>query len=175
MGAVAEKAGIPAVSIVAKDLADLAHTAAQVQGLPSMAVAKIPIQVLSGTVDVRPSCKEAVEEIIYGLTEWKPPAGTIEEWHEIIEIEGRDYQDAVYNMNALFISQRWSDGLPLMPPTKERVEWMLSGTCVPANKVFSTGLTPRFSPITTQTIAINAVMAVPGRNICRLYWLHLRS
>ena len=160
MGAVAEKVGIPSVSVVATELAGLADTAAQAQGLPSVATAKVPFEVMSGAVeDVRPACKAAVEDIIYGLTEWRPAEGAAEESEKWLVFEGEDYEDASKKMNAFFLSHHWGDGLPLVPPTKELIEWMLTGTSLPRDKVLSAGFEPRCAPITVESVAVNAVMA----------------
>ena len=52
----------------------------------------------------------------------------------------------------------WSDGLPLVPPTEERVMRMLSGTARDPQEVI--GLCPPdLAPATIEKIAINAVMA----------------
>ena len=56
------------------------------------------------------------------------------------------------------LEQGWSDGLPLIPPTPERVERMLAGTRrSPAALVAR--LDPRQGEATVERVAINAVMA----------------
>lgn len=52
----------------------------------------------------------------------------------------------------------WTDGLPVVPPTPERVERMLSGT----NRVpdeFIASVPPKWGRATVEKVAINAVMA----------------
>ena len=159
MGAAAEKAGIPAVSIVGEEFVGLCNTAVQGEGLTSLAFVTMPQQVMSGaTEEVRPSCEKAVGEIVYALTEWKPEE-TGKEREKWIEFEGSDYQGAVDKMNNMFLTRRWSDGLPLIPPTEERVGWMLSGTNLDPQKVLSTKLFPRRAPITVENVAVHAAMA----------------
>ena len=51
-----------------------------------------------------------------------------------------------------------SDGLPVIPPTEERVEEMLRGTNLPRDEVIGT-LGNRDDPITVERLATNAVMA----------------
>ncbi len=55
-------------------------------------------------------------------------------------------------------SQGWSDGLPLVPPTEERVKAMLSGTSHPPDEVVAV-MAPDLVPCPVEKIAINAVMA----------------
>ncbi len=52
----------------------------------------------------------------------------------------------------------WSDGLPLVPPTEERVLRMLQGTARAPSEVIGS-VPPDLAPATVEKIAINAVMA----------------
>ena len=52
----------------------------------------------------------------------------------------------------------WSDGLPLVPPTEERVLRMLDGTARDPQEVLGL-VPPDLAPATVEKIAINAVMA----------------
>ncbi len=63
--------------------------------------------------------------------------------------------EALYS---LFEKLGWSDGLPIVPPTPERVRWMLSGTKLPPDQIIAR-LPPRFGMATVEKIAINAVIA----------------
>ena len=70
--------------------------------------------------------------------------------------------DSPEELMALFEARGWGDGLPLVAPTKERVDAMLvagSGDAPPdADEVIAT-LEPRLGEATRRTIAINAVLA----------------
>jgi hypothetical protein len=69
-----------------------------------------------------------------------------------IEIGGdEDEQEAMYERG-------WSDGLPLVPPTEERVLKMLDGTSRDPQEVIGL-IPPALAPGTVEKIAINAVMA----------------
>lgn len=158
MGAVAEKAGIPAVSIVSDQFVQLVKAAAQGEGLSSLPAAVIPHMVMSdANVDCRPACEAVIKDIVYALTKWQPEEGEGKE--EGLVFEGKDYQDAVDKMNSFFLSQLWGDGFPLLPATRERVDWILTGTDLPRNQVFSTKFAPRYGMITVENAAINAAMA----------------
>ncbi len=69
--------------------------------------------------------------------------------------EALDDLDAI---NKLYRERRWSDGLPIVPPTQDRVERMLAGTRRRRNEVIAV-LPPGFGEATVERIAINAVMA----------------
>ncbi len=66
-----------------------------------------------------------------------------------------------------FHARRWSDGLPIVPPTRERVARMLSGTTKKPDDVIAK-IAPGFGEATVERIAINAVMAG-----CRVDYLPL--
>src|SRR5438477_3067972 len=62
-----------------------------------------------------------------------------------------DEQEAMF-------ARGWSDGLPLVPPTEERVLRMLDGTARDPQEIL--GLAPpELAPATVEKIAVNAVMA----------------
>jgi hypothetical protein len=56
------------------------------------------------------------------------------------------------------LAQGWSDGLPLIPPTLERVERMLTLTSREPQEVVAR-LNPRHGEATVERVAVNAVMA----------------
>lgn len=61
-------------------------------------------------------------------------------------------------INRLYHERRWSDGLPVVPPTVERVERMLAQTRrLPADIVAR--VAPGFGAATVERVAINAVLA----------------
>ena len=161
VAALIEKAGFPTVTVVSNEYVNVVKVAAQGQGLPALPVAAFPSEVMWRQVrDVRPFCEKALEEIIDGLTKWKSEESdeTQTQAKELV-FEGLDYQDAVDKLESVFLARMWGDGLPLIPPTKERVQWMLTGTDFPAEKPVTNKISPRYGAITVETVAINAVMA----------------
>ena len=55
--------------------------------------------------------EQNVDKIVYGLTQWKPTAKERKKREEpkTMMIEGRDYDDALDKMNALFLQNNWGD------------------------------------------------------------------
>ncbi len=51
-----------------------------------------------------------------------------------------------------------TDGLPVVPPTLERVAWMLTGTRRDPRDIVAT-VAPNLAPLTVEKVAVNAVMA----------------
>lgn len=75
------------------------------------------------------------------------------EWHSAqLEIgENEDLIEACYENG-------WTDGLPVVPPTPERVERMLSGTDRDPDELIA-AVPPKWGRATVEKVAINAVMA----------------
>lgn len=73
---------------------------------------------------------------------------------ETVEIK----DDGIAEVNELFLSRGWGDGLPIIPPTKERVEAMIAGYDLPGDFAIAT-LAPMDGVATVENIAVNAVMA----------------
>ena len=71
------------------------------------------------------------------------------------QIEAPDDLDAI---NKLYRERRWSDGLPVVPPTVERVERMLGCTRRTRDEIVAR-VAPGFGAATVERIAINAVLA----------------
>ena len=69
--------------------------------------------------------------------------------------EAPDDLDAI---NRLYRERRWSDGLPIVPPTAERVERMLAFTRRDRHEVIAR-IAPGFGAATVERIAINGVLA----------------
>ena len=106
-----------------------------------------------GTID------EKMDEIINRLTKWEPKTknkGTTA--LPKIPIDGKDYPEAVDNMNLLFQRNGWSDTLPMLPPTEERIDRLLTGTDLPRDVVLGKIL-PRGGIATVELIATIAAMA----------------
>ena len=70
----------------------------------------------------------------------------------------RIHKDAFSAVNDLFYKRGWTDGLPIVPPTVERVHAMLKGADFFPDFVISI-LEPMGGQATVEKIAVNAVMA----------------
>ena len=90
------------------------------------------------------------------LGKTKPPlAGNFPEVRiEKISIK----KDTFTEINELFYQRGWTDGLPIVPPTKERVKEMLKGADLSPDFVI-TEVDPMGGQATMEKIAVNAVMA----------------
>ncbi len=147
--------------IVAKFFAPDARFNAASEGLPEINLIQLP--------DPQVPLKEEIEERRLGDT---VADGIIEAFKtrvsgdgEVMEFGGEapvfigdDYADAVENMEKFFLQRCWSDGFPVVPPTRTAVARMLSGTDLPPDHVVAR-IEPKGAPATVEKIAVNAVMA----------------
>lgn len=67
-------------------------------------------------------------------------------------------EDSLEAINDYFCQKGWSDGLPIVPPTPERVDQMLAWTDLDRDVEIGT-MPPRQGIVTVEKLAVNAVMA----------------
>lgn len=81
-----------------------------------------------------------------------------EKLDEIFTVTGDDYLSAIDALHQSFMEKKLCDGLPIVPPTEEAVQWMLKGTSRSPNEIIGP-FPPKKGVTTIKKIAINAVMA----------------
>ena len=131
---------------------------------PPHPVAFVPRDVLHGYIDTddpvtgRPLMQELVNALTLPLTE--------EEQHPLIVKSPRHDRllppDNEQNLHRLFLENAWTDGLPIVLPTEERVAEMLTGTDHdPQELVGRMAVTTHEEryEYTVEKVAVNAVMA----------------
>jgi hypothetical protein len=122
-------------------------------------VYEFPLDMFVPGSDLTP-ISENIDKIVYGLTKWEPGTTTTGLFYpgEKVKAQGSDYQEAVANMNSLFLANMWGDGLPITPATEELVDWILTGTDLPRDTVVGKIL-PRGGIATVESIAVALAMA----------------
>lgn len=158
---VAEHVGLPSVMIAAPAFAEQAQRTAAASGVPVLRVAIYPgaftthtrEELLKNTRDILwPQIKKALASPI---TEAERKKG-----EQFISKNSSSpvFSGGVDEVNAYFSQQGWSDGLPIIPPTQERIEDFLRFTPHPANEQLAV-LPVANRAVTTRHVAINGVMA----------------
>lgn len=104
---------------------------------------------------------ENIDKIIAGLTTWKPKVPEKGTYYAAtnVKVQGTTYQQAVDNVNYLYMKNEWVDGLPIIPPNDERVNWILTGTDLAPDTVVGQPVMPRGGIATVHDIAVNLAMA----------------
>lgn len=150
-----ERMGIPGAVLMYDTLASVAETTRQRQGAP-IRYTMLPYpanQMTSGQVD------EALDAVVADLTAALDPeerrAGSMQRAarSRILMTGTLDEVQAYFRDNGL------SDGLPIVPPTEERVARMLSGTSRGRDEIVGTAMAPEGLDVSVEQVAINGVMA----------------
>jgi hypothetical protein len=154
--AIVENLGIPTVSLICEGFIGQAAAIS-----PGLGIAGLPVAHIVGHVDgqnqdelkhnIRTVTSKAVIE---GLTKpLKSNSDSSEHNNDTIVAKG-----SFDEINELFYEQKWGDGLPIVPPTTERVAAFLTNSDEDPDRVIGI-LKPSGSAATIRNIAINGVMA----------------
>ena len=155
------------VYVVTDNFARDAKSSAEDNGMPTIRVATVPSDEFYkrriSLKEVRPVAAGAIGTFIDALTrpleqgEANPKPKQMK-MARTTKIAGKNYDLALEKFNQLFLDNHWGDGFPLVPPTSERVKWMLTGISRSPDEVIGT-VAPKNGIATIEKIAINAVMA----------------
>jgi hypothetical protein len=153
----AEKLGIPSVVVTLTGFTRVAHQAAKAMGIPGLRIAEYP-----GAVGVHPEdlVRKNVESVLFdrivdGLTNSSAAGDTLVAPSKPAEVAFRGDDEAAQEF---FRRQLWTDDLPIIPPTRERVEAFLRHTGRKPDE--PTAVLPQANLVATpRNIAANGVMA----------------
>ncbi|HET7597804.1 MAG TPA: hypothetical protein VFK15_12805, partial [Burkholderiales bacterium] len=155
----AEKAGIPAVVVTTTGFTTIAKAAARAEGMTDLRIAEYP-----GAVGVHPEAlvvKNVTEvlfdRIVDGLTR---PVRTAERDASASsrDADAFECEGTFEEINERFREREWTDQLPIVPPTRERVEAFLRGTRRSPDDTIAV-LPQANLRATPRNISANAVMA----------------
>ena len=165
-----EASGVPGVAVHTNAFARLARVSALANGMPRARQAFVPQPVVDRTpaqlrayiegtdpVSKRPFMQEVLEGLTGELTEEDLKGVSFD--RSTPRLLAPDTED---NLQRLFLDNHWTDCLPVVLPTEERVERMLKGTSHPPDKVVGRMRPARFREfweLTVEKVAVNAVMA----------------
>lgn len=150
--------GIPSVVIQRETFLGIMLGAIQGVGFsPEAAKVVFPTDLFMVDSDLTP-LQERIDEVVTALTKWEPETKSAGVYSPSkVTVEGRNYKEALANLNLLFLSNQWGDGLPVMPATKEQVDWILTGTDLAPNTEIGR-ITPRGGIADVETIAVALAM-----------------
>ena len=163
--------GVPAIPIVTQRFVELASTTSFKKGIPNLRVTYVPHPITDRPVELcntylngkdPVSGNPVLAQIVEGLSKAVSPE---DRKTGFLERESRPRvlkSDTPSNLEQMFHDKMWTDGLPIVLPTEERVRAMLKGTSHDPNEIVGV---MRPSPpheaweFTVEMVAINAVMA----------------
>lgn len=125
---------------------------------PEIPMVVFPIETFLVQSDISQVERES-DQFVEGLTRWRPsqPRSSGREL-PMVKLESRDHAQGYLDFNTMAIRRRWGDGLPLVPPTEDRISWILEGTDAPRDQVIGKFM-PRGGIVTLETLAVALAMA----------------
>ena len=148
---------MPSVSLVCEGFERQATATARGLGFDGL-----PVAVMRGHVDAQSVetmlaalIDYTLAQVIEGLT--KPIVDSGVGSHEPAALEGAAC-GSIDEINRLFVERGWSDGLPIVPPTRERVEAFIAPSGNDPWRVLGTAR-PSGRDMTVWSVAVNGVMA----------------
>jgi hypothetical protein len=163
------KYGVPTVAIHTEKFDKVVQSVTRMAGLPAAATIYVPQPVMGRTAEQLRSYVEGLDpitgvpvmaELIDGLTKGLPePQSKAPSARTTPRLVDPDEEDALHD---LFLRNDWTDKLPIVLPTEERVAAMLAGTSRRPDEIVG-----RLQPtpnrglweFTVEKVAVNAVMA----------------
>lgn len=157
--AAAEKTGVPAVGIFCEGFIQPGRLACEGEGLTSPRLVEYPPpNIQTQTLEeIYENAKIILDKVVKGLTESVTVAKQVP---VKVDVEPREivFKGSLEEINEFFYRRRWTDGLPIIPPTLEAVEAMLRYTDRSPDEVVAV-LRPNRGESTVWNIAVNGVMA----------------
>lgn len=165
-----EKLGKPAVPVVTSRFVDIARASARKKGMPRARMVFVPHPVYGKTAVQHRAYvegkdpitgKQVIREIVDALTN---PLSDEERKTGFLEVKtgprliGPETPD---NLQRLFLASGWTDYLPIILPTEQKVSDMLKGTSHSPDEIIGKMAGGAFEPweFTVEKVAVNAVMA----------------
>jgi hypothetical protein len=152
----AESAGVPTASIVSEGFVGLAKTSSMGLAMPDLGIAMLPSHpdVQSDEELERNVLAVTLPQVIERLTQMQQAAGIVGE----PEARAVAFEGTFDEVNRYFYENLWTDGLPIVPPTRERIDAFLEFTDRDPEEVLGTML-PDNRQATIWSIAVNGAMA----------------
>jgi hypothetical protein len=125
---------------------------------PDTAMVIFPIESFLPGSDTSP-IRNRKQEFYDALTRWAPVgAGDKPGESRMFAVEHKPEEDATLAANRAYAQRLWGDGLPLVPATRGRVDWILRGSVLPRTHVLGR-FPPRGGVATVEGAAIALAMA----------------
>ena len=154
----AEYTGIPSVMIAAPGFAEQAKRAALTAGVPVPRVAVYPGAFSAHTRDelIQNTREVLWPQIVRALT--TPISADEQAAEKAPAPDGIVFTGSFDEVNLRFTQNGWTDGLPIVPPTPERVDEFLKYTDLEPDAVIA-AIPPAYRKVTARLVAVNGVMA----------------
>ncbi len=151
-----EKMGIPGVVVLSEGYEEAVQATCEKEGMPLLRRVVTPMPAWGE--EALGQSKKILDEIIAALTrplkeDEKRAGALVPEQPPRIAMKG-----TLEEVQDYFRDHRWTDGLPILPPTEESVANMLSGTRHAPEEVVVEAMPPDNWVVSVEKVAINGVM-----------------
>ncbi|MEU8252083.1 hypothetical protein [Nonomuraea sp. NPDC048916] len=161
-----ERRGVPAVGYTAAIFDEDARFSAKTFGVPEACPVIVPDCFSNKSPEeIHLMVDESFEEVVHLLTTERAVYDVLPEFDSMVlesapelHFGGDDLLDAFDEMQRRFVANGWSDGMPLVPPTRRKVAAMVEASGLDGDHVVG-DFAPGFGIGTVEKIAANAVMA----------------
>ncbi|MEV0595521.1 UGSC family (seleno)protein [Nonomuraea cavernae] len=161
-----ERRGVPAVGYTAAIFDEDARFSAKTFGVPEACPVIVPDCFSNkSTEEIHHMVDDSFEEVVHLLTTERAVYDVLPEFDSMVlesapelHFGGDDLLDAFDEMQRRFVANGWSDGMPLVPPTRRKVAAMVEASGLDGDHVVG-DFAPGFGIGTVEKIAANAVMA----------------
>ncbi len=150
--------GIPTVTISSSEFVGLAKDTAVGQGAADLSFVIVPHPMgMIPIEEIRKKAEMAFPDILRMATEWKPEA-KLPPMKPVYPAERMKLKGTIEEIHQLFLEKGFSLGLPILPPTPDRVAKILKGTSRKPDELLGM-VPPRMGALTVELVAIHAAMA----------------
>jgi hypothetical protein len=163
--AIVEKAGVSTVAIAGRGFENLGRATGQVLGIPYVPIVVYPGVILTDPSDLfRDKVSEIVaEDVVTALTDRSKERTSESGTGVLSTITEPNNREIVLSatlddVQEEFTRRLWTDGLPIIPPTIDRIERFLEWTDRDPDEVIGV-LPPERREATVWNVAVNGVMA----------------
>jgi hypothetical protein len=150
-----EQRGLPGVSIIFDTFIDNARKTSEKMGTP---VRYVHVPYPPGKVtdeEMADLGDRIVQSLTSPLTEKEKRTGMTDPPAS----PRRAFAGTLEQVQDYFSMHHWTDGLPIIPPTEERIAEMMKGTSHSRGEAVTTTMWPESLTVTVEKVAINGVMA----------------
>jgi len=151
-----ERHGVPTVTVCSSAFYKAARFQATGRGMGNLPIVQIPHPMhTAAELEVRQRAEAILDDVVSALTRRSELSGEKEAARLPDEITLPDSPDA---LQEFFFEHGWTDGLPVVPPTRAAVQAMLASADRDPHQGVGP-IPPRMRMATVEKIAINAVLA----------------
>lgn len=153
-----ERLGIPTLTVVTSPFMELARSTSLAEGFRGACFIQVPPPIgMLPAQDVHVKAESVFDDILKAVAGRQASAATETE-RDPYPAEVFEFSGTVEDINSHFFERNWSLGLPVLPPTPERLCEMLNGTGRTPGEILGQ-VPPGMGTLTVELAAVYAAMA----------------